>query len=265
MGNQNFMRYSMVNGERIEAQPGLSGQCPSCGSLTIAKCGELKVRHWAHKGNRKCDPWWENETEWHRTWKNCFPMDWQEIIHQDKNGERHIADVKTAQGWVLEFQHSFLKPEERRARNAFYEKLIWVVNGVRRMRDKTQFFKLLHEMNPISTNPHIRKVYLDECALLKEWSGIHCPVFIDFEEDDLWCLMPTNQNMWGYVVAFPRHEFIAFHNKGADQVQNFDDCLNKLNSFLNLILKQRLIQQERSALQASSFRRNFLRKQSFRL
>lgn len=70
------------------------------------KCGQLKVWHWAHRSIRSCDPWWENETPWHRAWKNQFPADWQEKVHRTDNGEKHVADVKTKSGVVLEFQHS---------------------------------------------------------------------------------------------------------------------------------------------------------------
>ena len=135
------MKYALTNEERREAQPGLSGKCPGCDNPVVAKCGEVKVWHWAHHGRRICDPWWENETEWHRTWKNYFPADWQERVHFASNGEKHIADVKTDKDWVLEFQYSHLKPEERRARSIFYQKLVWVVNGTRRPRFKAQFFK----------------------------------------------------------------------------------------------------------------------------
>jgi hypothetical protein len=112
------MKFAIVEGERREAQPGLSGKCPGCGAVVIAKCGEVRIRHWAHKGTVTCDPWWENETEWHRGWKNEFPDDWQEVRHTAQSGERHIADVKTECGYI-EFQHSPLKPYERRAREAF--------------------------------------------------------------------------------------------------------------------------------------------------
>jgi hypothetical protein len=50
----------------------------------------------------------ENETEWHRAWKDQFPPEWQEIVHLAGDGERHIADVKTGDGWVIEFQHSYI-------------------------------------------------------------------------------------------------------------------------------------------------------------
>jgi competence CoiA-like predicted nuclease len=78
---------------RREAQRGLLGGCPDCGAIVIAKCGHVRVPHWAHQGIRTCDPWWEPETEWHRTWKNCFPEDWQEISHTSITGEIHRADV----------------------------------------------------------------------------------------------------------------------------------------------------------------------------
>ena len=91
---------------------------------SVAKCGDIRVRHWAHKGHLVCDPWWENETKWHRDWKDHFPTNWQEVVHRAADGERHIADVTTGEGWVIEFQHSYLRPEERRSRDAFYPKLI---------------------------------------------------------------------------------------------------------------------------------------------
>ena len=40
------------------------------------------------------------------SWKNQFPTEWQEIIQRGNTGEKHIADVKTKDGWVIEFQHS---------------------------------------------------------------------------------------------------------------------------------------------------------------
>lgn len=145
------MKFALVNGEKVEATKGAKGVCSSCGSELIAKCGEVKVNHWAHKGNRNCDPWWENETEWHRSWKNNFPKEWQEVVHFDEtSGEKHIADVKTAEEWVLEFQFSLIKPDERRSRNKFYGNLAWVVNGVRRKRD-------IHQLEKAFANCRINK------------------------------------------------------------------------------------------------------------
>jgi competence CoiA-like predicted nuclease len=112
------MRFALSNNERIEPTKGAKGVCPSCGSELVAKCGEIKRHYWSHK--KKCDDhWWENETEWHRNWKNQFPKEWQEVIHKDESGEKHIADVKTDEDWVVEFQHSAIASEERNSRDKF--------------------------------------------------------------------------------------------------------------------------------------------------
>src|SRR5262249_54087915 len=97
------MKFAVVEGERREAQRGLSAKCPVCGDAMIAKCGEIRDWHWSHRVTRTCDRWWEPETEWHRNWKNQFPEHWQEIIQRSDDGEKHIADVKTDRGIVLEF------------------------------------------------------------------------------------------------------------------------------------------------------------------
>lgn len=92
------MRFALLNGQRVEATPGALGVCPGCNADVVARCGTKKVWHWAHKGRRHCDHWWENETEWHRDWKNRFVIDWQEVPARDETGELHIADIKTSYG-----------------------------------------------------------------------------------------------------------------------------------------------------------------------
>lgn len=89
------MRFALLNGQRVEATPGALGNCPGCNAAMLARCGTKKAWHWAHKGRRHCDHWWENETEWHRDWKNRFLTDWQEVLARDETGELHIADIKT--------------------------------------------------------------------------------------------------------------------------------------------------------------------------
>jgi hypothetical protein len=213
------MRFALIDGKKTEATKGAKGLCPSCSSELVAKCGEVRINHWAHKGNRACDPWWENETEWHRSWKEQFPIDWQEVIHSDENGEKHIADVKTENDWVLEFQHSYLNPEERRVRDAFYRKLVWVVDGLRRKRDRLQFRQVLNESTRLSMEPLMLRVrFPEECRLLKDWLGCSAPVFFDFQEIDnskksiLWCLLPRSSNSGTTIIVFPKKDFIKLHH-----------------------------------------------------
>ena len=54
---------------------------------------------------------------------------------QSVDGTRHVADSKTETGLVVEFQHSHLSTVERREREAFYDNLIWIVDGTRLKRD----------------------------------------------------------------------------------------------------------------------------------
>lgn len=194
-----------------------------------SKCGEVKVNHWAHKGMRNCDPWWENETEWHRSWKGKFPIEWQEVIQYDQSGEKHIADVKTGGDWVLEFQHSYLNPEERRSRNAFYPKLVWVIDGTKRKTDKSQFQRIFDDSTTVIREPLIKRVrHSDECRLLKEWNNCNALVFFDFEEvnnpeqSHLWFLFPKITSSDTYLSPFSRIDFIDLHNdnKFDELVQN---------------------------------------------
>lgn len=147
------MKYSLVNGERRVAAKGLSGVCPGCSNVTISRCGPVKVNHWAHKSQCECDHWWENETEWHRTWKSHFLIECQEVPLKAEDGEWHFADVKTVHGWVLEFQNSPISDSERNSRNAFYKSVVWIVNGDRLKRDKNRFFKALELGIKINDKP----------------------------------------------------------------------------------------------------------------
>jgi competence protein CoiA len=221
------MKFALVNGQRQEAQPSLSGECPVCGSPMIARCGEVRLWHWAHRGRRPCDPWWENETEWHRAWKNLFPVGWQEFVQHDGDGERHIADVRTDDGWVIEFQHSYIKPEERRSREAFYQKLVWVVDGLRRQTDGAQFRKAWDEGRPVGGNSLVRRAFSDACRLLREWAGSPAPAFFDFGEgQNLGWLLAKSPDGPVYVAPFPRAMFVGIHRGTA--TQNFDSFVEEL-------------------------------------
>ncbi|WP_206081323.1 competence protein CoiA [Mariprofundus ferrooxydans] len=123
------MQLALVENNRIEAFSGGRGLCPVCGSEMIAKCGPRVMHHWAHHHSRDCDPWWENETPWHREWKNLFPVECREVSHAADDGEIHRADIKTPTGIVIEVQHSPMTDAERQSREDFYCNLVWVIDG----------------------------------------------------------------------------------------------------------------------------------------
>jgi competence protein CoiA len=98
-------------------------RCPHCGAPMLAKCGELVSWHWAHRARLDCDPWAEEETEWHRAWKALFPPERVEVTIGS-----HRADVVTP-GGVIEFQHSPISPREIREREQHYGRMVWVFDA----------------------------------------------------------------------------------------------------------------------------------------
>jgi hypothetical protein len=249
------MKFALVNGQRQEAQPNLSGKCPTHGHPMVARCGEVNRWHWAHQGSRRCDLWWENETAWHRAWKEQFPVDWQEVVQHAENGEKHVADVKTDHGWVIEFQHSYIKPEERRSRDTFYKRLVWVVDGARRKRDRTQLLNAFEQgvpVGPMGRNSPVRRAFSDECALLREWAGSPAPIFFDFGEEVLWWLLAKSPDGRVYVARFPRAQFIEIHRSGATQMarDSFDEFVKELStSVANYELQLQAQTLQRASLQ----------------
>lgn len=124
-----LMQYAMHNGRRSEALPGLRGTCPMCEADVVSKCGPRVTHHWAHARRQSCEPWWENETAWHREWKAMFPEECREVCHTAPDGEVHRADVVTQSGIVVEIQNSPMSDQERLSREAFYGNMVWIVNG----------------------------------------------------------------------------------------------------------------------------------------
>jgi hypothetical protein len=85
------------------------------------------------------------ETPWHRDWKNAFPKTFRERSFVDPVlGQLHRADVYTSCGTTIEFQNSPITIHELKSREAFYPKLIWVING-----KKFKGFKVLKALPDI--------------------------------------------------------------------------------------------------------------------
>lgn len=212
------MKFALVDGARREAERGRTGECPVCSDPVVARCGEIRTRHWAHRRRKTCDPWWENETEWHRAWKDCFPHEWQEVVQVAENGERHVADVKTSAGWVIEFQHSPLKPEERRSREGFYGQLIWVVDGRRRKSDRPQFMRALEDGVAVPGYPGVRQAFTPESRLLREWGTSTAHVLVDFgDAEPLSWLYSRDPRFWTVVARLPRSVFVGSLVPGRDE------------------------------------------------
>ena len=191
------MRLALVDGVRAEPAPNLRGKCCLCGDDMIAKCGQYVRWHWAHKARITCDPWQESETDWHRYWKDAFPVDCQEVVDvDDRTHEKHIADVKTPGGFVVEVQHSPIADHERLSRERFYKSMIWIVDA----RHLDGWFYLGLSRDLASCSPMMYRLeWWGPSRLLEKWanSGVH--VYFDamnsateYDDEDgkLWFLPP---------------------------------------------------------------------------
>lgn len=264
------MKYAIVDGCKIEALKGVRGICPNCGSELIAKYGEFKMNHWAHKGVRNCDSWWEPETEWHRSWKNNFPDEWQENILSDEiTNEKHIADILTIDKLVIEFQHSHIDPQERISRENFYKDMVWVVDGTRLKKDYPRFLKAKGNFQE-TDSPKIFLVDFEEC-FPSAWLGILKPIIFDFRgteeisnsndiRNNLYCLFPIKIGRYVVVEEITHTDFLISVTNGY--------WLPHANNFMNILIQREQVQREQerlhSIVQQQQLLTNLMRNRFFR-
>src|SRR5262249_39488827 len=148
------------------------------------------------------------------------------VLHYASNGERHIADVKTKHGRVLEFQNSTISEEERRSREEFYRPMRWVVNGQRLKRDRPQFFETLRRRTILRVNPLALSVPVDACMLVQKWADSSVLVFVDFGESEdlsdtfrfrapvLWASLPRRLKDGALLIPVYRENFVKAAMKG---------------------------------------------------
>lgn len=116
------MEQAVRDGIRIDAtESGDRAACPLCLDEVVAKVGRHVTAHWAHLSLEDCDPWAEGESAWHRDWKARFPRLCREVVVGP-----HRADVKLANGRVIELQSEGLSAEEFEEREAFYGDMQWI-------------------------------------------------------------------------------------------------------------------------------------------
>jgi len=240
------MQFALIDQMRVDAKPGLKGTCPGCGQPVIAKCGIQRIHHWSHFNKRECDSWWEPETEWHRAWKNKFPVEWQEIIlPNQQTDEIHIADIRTPHGLVIEFQHSSIDPNERNARQSFYGNMVWVVDGMRLKSDYERFFKNKSQLLPEIGKPF--NLYRPEDYFPAAWLKGFIPVIFDFrsvdEPENLYCLFATRLN-YAIVTKISRDTFVKIAANG-ELLAWFLHVAKEITNIEQQTVKQLALQRQR--------------------
>jgi len=195
-------------GNRIEPEPKLKGICSLCQEELISKCGEINIWHWAHKINSDCDFGKENETKWHRDWKTFVSKEEREVVVNGFDNynlmSKKIADVKTKQGLVIEFQHSPIEINEIKIREAVYRNMIWVFD----VQDILQSFKLLDkEKKYYVTNDLLHRGYVSFRWKWGRKSYEECskPIFLDLGDDRILYIKKIYYGKYvggyGYIVS----------------------------------------------------------------
>lgn len=130
------------------------------------------------------------------------------LDHQ--TGERHIADVYSEKDVVLEFQSYSIDPEEMRARENFYKKLVWIVNGRNNESDSFYFDEYL--VGTTSGDPMLKNLkWFGRSKLLAKWSQSTKHVYLDFGSDIVWHLVAYDvTTKTGQVRAYAKAKFVHF-------------------------------------------------------
>ncbi len=222
------MKFGLFNGKRVVAKPHVKGAvCPKCHTELIAKCGEIRVHHWAHKNKLQCDDWIEDDNEWRSQWLDSFLEDWQEPLIE-RNGECHFADIQTPRNTVILLHQSHLTVEMIQTREDFYQTPVWIVNTGRYKNEVSRFLHSFEKawikgLKGSSGKLEVKIIseFNVDKVFRKEWLTARFPVFFDYTTtnedkehgygrmlDFVWCLMPYSVQGFRILFRYSKNELI---------------------------------------------------------
>lgn len=189
------------------------------------------------------------ETQWHRDWKKAFPISFREVRFWDEYaGQQHRADIYTPCGTVIEFQNSPICIEELESREAFYPKLVWVLNGkkfkgfriLKHLPDvddprlagfefcHSDHLSMIRKSELLNRRGHVKALNFYHSELKKipltsyyysfcwkhphrVWYQSKCPIIVDLGGHFLYQLKQREQltGNYAYLHMIPRKDFIA--------------------------------------------------------
>ncbi len=165
--------------------------------------------------------------------------------------------MKTDQGFVLEFQHSHLVPQERVIREAFYQNMVWVVDGTRLKKDYPRFLEGRKHFRSTALKGFFL-VHFPEEYFPAAWIESSVEVLFDFQgtlstdpqdwtRNLLWCLLPGRARGCAVVSAISRQDFVT---AALRQSRLFRDPAHEfVNAFDKLLTDQEKIEEQRSQRQ----------------
>lgn len=158
--------YDKTLGKRVyvdNADPDSEIVCECCGAPLIAKKGDIKIHHFAHKNNEFCHAdSYAPMTEWHQDWQNKFPVECREVWSSDR---KHRADILIEElKLVIEFQHSHIDLGRFKTRTDAWNKLgyavVWLWHGD--LWSKTNMYHYMWDFDYSKNEFHVEMNISDE-------------------------------------------------------------------------------------------------------
>ena len=137
-------------------------------------------------------------------WKDEFPSDWQEVVHTNlRTNEKHIADVQTADGLTIEFQHSLPRTRRNTGAAEVLQTAYLDHRDAQPESDSTnaRFFKMGLGA-PVCSNPKAYTLcWYSQSKLLHKWGEPEIDAHLDFRHPGaIWRLMDFDGDAKGGLV-----------------------------------------------------------------
>ena len=132
----------------------------------------------------------------------------------DKTQEKHIADIKTPGGFVVEVQHSPIAAHEVLSRERYYKNMIWIVDA--RHLDGWSYVRLAHDL--ASCSPMIYQVkWWGTSRLLEKWSNSGVQLYFDVMNS-----ATEHEGDDGKLWFLPRETVVPVEKRVLSQLLEFD-------------------------------------------
>lgn len=208
--------------------------CPCCGSPLIPKLGKKITHHFAHKASSCCDTWYrDNKGPWHRDMQSHFPEECCEVRISDPDGSFHIADVfleGADRNCVIEFQDSYLTPQEFKNRNTFYSLHSCKFDNEGSLIPNDVYWVFNFKSKLLNVNKNYNSFYDDHKSKSNgPQSFMFINTFCDLDEDFLYEPADSNSLCLSRFDGIPCPQ-IFFHPSLLTQV--FREITSSLNAFI---------------------------------
>lgn len=180
-------------------------------------------RHWRlQEGNY--DGWAFPDGVWNLEWKLKFPKTLVEISVQG-NTEKHVADVRTNTGLVLNFQARSLDEKQLKQREVFFGQMLWIFKAdgwdLELMQNPTRYKTTEGRDKKLPTSDAYGWIKFKSRHSKSVYKACKMPVFLDFGDDSLyWLNWQSKSNLdityhphQGLLKSYSKEQFIKKYSQ----------------------------------------------------